>query len=146
MFCWDLKDGYWHVDLHSDFWTYMVFEWEGKLYHWSVMPFGMAPAACWVFTIIISALIAHCRLHGLKCLAYIDGGLGAESQGESSQNVPYGSEGFHRFWFYSERTQVPVRPRSRERVHRLLGQLLAAMGERERGLPITYCQEAGCTD
>ena len=44
LFCWDLKDGYWHVDLHPDFRTYMVFEWEGKLYHWYVMPFGMAPA------------------------------------------------------------------------------------------------------
>ena len=77
LFCWDLKDGYWHVDLHPDFWTYMVFEWEGKLYYWLVMPFGCAPA-CWVFTMIIRALISHCRLYGLKCLSYIDDGLGGD--------------------------------------------------------------------
>ena len=29
LFAWDLKDGYWHIDLHPDFWTYMAFEWEG---------------------------------------------------------------------------------------------------------------------
>lgn len=55
----------------------MVFEWEGKLYYWLVMPFGCAPA-CWVFTMIIRALISHCRLYGLKCLSYIDDGLGGD--------------------------------------------------------------------
>ena len=75
LFAWDLKDGYWHIDLHPDFWTYMVFEWEGVLYYFAVLPFGCAPA-CWVFTVIIGVLIAACRAFGLKCLTYIDDGLG----------------------------------------------------------------------
>ena len=37
LFAWDLKDGYWHIDLHPDFWTYMVFEWEGTLYYLSLI-------------------------------------------------------------------------------------------------------------
>ena len=29
LFAFDMKDGYWHCDLHSDMWEYMCFEWEG---------------------------------------------------------------------------------------------------------------------
>ena len=75
LFAWDLKDGYWHIDLHPDFWTYMAFEWEGEIYYFAVLPFGCAPA-CWVFTCVIDVLIATCRAFGLKCLSYIDDGLG----------------------------------------------------------------------
>jgi hypothetical protein len=75
LFAWDLKDGYWHIDLHPDFWTYMAFEWEGEIYHFAVLPFGCAPA-CWAFTTVIDVLIAACRAFGLKCLSYIDDGLG----------------------------------------------------------------------
>ena len=75
LFAWDLKDGYWHIDLHPEFWTYMAFEWEGVTYYFAVLPFGCAPA-CWVFTTVIDVLIATCRAFGLKCLSYIDDGLG----------------------------------------------------------------------
>ena len=53
----------------------MAFEWEGVIYHFAVLPFGCAPA-CWVFTTVIDVLIATCRAFGLKCLSYIDDGLG----------------------------------------------------------------------
>ena len=75
MFACDLKDGYWHSDLHTDFWTYMAFEWEGEIYHFVVLPFGCAPV-CSVFTVVIDVLIATCRAFGLKCLPYIDDGMG----------------------------------------------------------------------
>ena len=45
----DLKDGYWHCDLHADMFTHMCFEWLGVVYYFAVLPFGCAPA-CWVFT------------------------------------------------------------------------------------------------
>ena len=32
MFAWDLKDGYWHTDLHEDMWAYMCFKWQGVTY------------------------------------------------------------------------------------------------------------------
>ena len=75
LFAWDLKDGYWHIDLHPDFWTFMAFVWEGVTYFFAVLPFGCAPA-CWVFTKVVGVLVAACRARGLKCLAYIDDGLG----------------------------------------------------------------------
>jgi hypothetical protein len=78
LFSWDLKDGYWHTDLNESAWTYMCFEWEGQLYHFAVMPFGLAPA-CWVFTKLVRVAIKHLRTQGLKCLSYIDDGLGGAS-------------------------------------------------------------------
>ena len=53
----------------------MAFEWKGVVYHLVVLPFGCA-LACWVFTAVIDVLIATCRASGLKCLSYIDDGLG----------------------------------------------------------------------
>ena len=44
LFAWDLKDGYWHIGLHPDFWAYAAFEWERAIYHFAVLPFGCAPA------------------------------------------------------------------------------------------------------
>ena len=83
LLAWGLKDGYWHIDLHPDFWTYMAFEWEGDVYHFDVLYFGCAPA-CWVSTVVIDVLIATCRAFGLKCLSYIDDDLGgAQSLAEA---------------------------------------------------------------
>ena len=75
LFSWDLKDGYWHCPLHPDFWTYCCCEWEGTVYYWAQLPFGLAPA-CWVFTTLVKVLVSHLRSQGLRCLAYIDDGLG----------------------------------------------------------------------
>ena len=38
----DLKSGYHHVDIHKDSQTYLGFEWEGKHYVFTVLPFGLA--------------------------------------------------------------------------------------------------------
>lgn len=74
LFTWDLKDGYWHVDMHESSRTYMCFEWESQLYYFAVMPFGLAPA-CWVFTKLVRVPMSFMRKQGLKCLGYIDDGL-----------------------------------------------------------------------
>jgi hypothetical protein len=78
MFTWDLKDGYRHTDLNESAWTYMCFEWEEQLYHFAVMPFGLAPA-CWVFTKLVKVAVKYLRTQGLKCVSYIDDGMGGAS-------------------------------------------------------------------
>ena len=75
LFSFDLKDGYWHCDLHSDMWQYMCFEWEGVILTFVQLPFGCAPA-CWVFTKLIKVMVRHWRSLGFKVLSYIDDGLG----------------------------------------------------------------------
>ena len=83
LFAFDMKDGYWHCDLHSDMWEYMCFEWEGVVYTFVQLPFGCAPA-CWVFTKLIKVMVAFWRGFGLKILSYIDDGLGgAASEAEA---------------------------------------------------------------
>jgi hypothetical protein len=79
LFAWDLKDGYWHTELHPNMFKYMCFEWEGKVYYFRMMPFGLAPA-CWVFTKIIRVLVDSWRGKGLACMSYIDDGV-AGAQG-----------------------------------------------------------------
>jgi len=75
LFAWDLKDGYWHQELHRGMWQFMCFEWEGRLLFFRCMPFGLAPA-CWVFTKLIRVLVDFWRSRGLSCLSYIDDSLG----------------------------------------------------------------------
>ena len=75
LFAWDLKDGYWHQELHPDMWQFMCFEWGGELLYFKCMPFGLAPA-CWVFTKLIRVMVDHWRARGLACLSYIDDGIG----------------------------------------------------------------------
>ena len=83
LFSFDLKDGYWHCDLHPDMWEYMCFEWKGVVYTFVQLPFGCAPA-CWVFTKMIKVMIAYWRGLGHKVISYIDDGLaGAGSEGEA---------------------------------------------------------------
>lgn len=80
LFSWDLKDGYWHQELHPNMFTYMAFEWEGRTLYFRCMPFGLAPA-CWVFTKLIRVLVDYWRVRGLACLSYIDdGAAGAHSK------------------------------------------------------------------
>ena len=81
LFAWDLKDGYWHIDLHPAFWTYMAFVWEGEIYHFVVLPFGCAPA-CWVFTVVIGVLISVCKAFGFKCKGVPSGRRRQEMQEE----------------------------------------------------------------
>ena len=75
MFAWDLKDGYFHMDMASSMFTYMAFQWEGEIMYFVQCPNGLVPA-CWAFTKLVRAVMAHLRSMGLKCLGYIVDGLG----------------------------------------------------------------------
>ena len=83
IFTWDLKDGYFHLDMHQDCWTYLCFEWEGRLLHFAQCPNGIA-SGCWAFTKVVGAAVDYLRSQGLRCLKYIDDGIGgADSYVES---------------------------------------------------------------
>ena len=84
LFSFDLKDGYWHCDLHPDMWEYMCFEWEGVVYAFVQLPFGCAPA-CWVFTKMIKVMVAYWRGSGHKVISYIDDGLGGAGSERGAQ-------------------------------------------------------------
>lgn len=67
----DLQAGFHHLDMHPDAYPYLGFEWQGQLYHFKQLPFGLAPAP-WAFTKLMGEVIQHWRSRGFRCLGYID--------------------------------------------------------------------------
>lgn len=71
MFTLDLSSGYHHVDVQEQFWTFMGFEWRGRFYVFTQLPFGLAPA-CWAFTKLMREVLRPWRASGVRCTGYLD--------------------------------------------------------------------------
>jgi ribonuclease HI len=71
MFTLDLKNGYHHLDIHPDFWTYLGFEWQGAFYVYTQLPFGLAPA-CWAFSRLTRDVLGAFKRVGIANSGYID--------------------------------------------------------------------------
>jgi len=54
----DLKDGFFHVPVLPSHQAYMSFQWEGKIYVYQVLPFGMS-ALPWLFMRFVQATVHH---------------------------------------------------------------------------------------
>jgi len=67
----DLQDGYFHVAILPEHRTYLGFEWEGRLFQYNVLPFGLSFAPL-VFTKILRPIVEHFRLLGIRIVFYID--------------------------------------------------------------------------
>ena len=68
----DLSDAYFAVSIHDDFCKYLKFVWNGSLYMYKVMVFGLASAPR-IFTRICKPILATLRgRHKIRCSLYID--------------------------------------------------------------------------
>lgn len=67
----DLTSGFHHLEMHSDFWQYLGFEWAGEYYCFTSAPFGLAIVP-WAFTLLTRSVMAHFRQDGDRCTGYID--------------------------------------------------------------------------
>ena len=67
----DLKDAYFHLLIHEADRKFLRFSWEGKVYQFRALPFGLAPAP-WVFTKITKELCVAVRGHGIRLRVYLD--------------------------------------------------------------------------
>ena len=67
----DLKNGYYHVQLHPSAYKYFGFEHRGMLYVYTVLPFGWSPAA-FVFQELTDTIVTFMRTSGYPCVGYID--------------------------------------------------------------------------
>ena len=78
----DLKSGYHHVPINSNFQTFLGFAWEFnnemQFFVFKVLPFGLN-IACFVFTKLMRQLVKKWRSMGIKCAMYIDDGIAGES-------------------------------------------------------------------
>ena len=67
----DLKSGFHHVPLDSDYQNYITFCWNGVYYKWKVIPFGLCLSP-YYFCKIVRSVIQYFRSQGLRVMAYVD--------------------------------------------------------------------------
>ena len=90
MFSFDLKSGYHHIDIVPHHQKYLGFEWGGKYFVFTVLPFGLSTAP-YVFTKLLRSLVGLWRGKGHKAILYLDDGIcavaGEREAGITSQWV-----------------------------------------------------------
>ena len=84
----DLKSGYHHVDIHVESQTYLGFEWSGKHYVFTVLPFGLS-SACYIFTKLLRPLVKYWRSQGIKAVIYLDDGIASVPQLEEAKRISF---------------------------------------------------------
>jgi hypothetical protein len=67
----DLKDAYFHIPMHKGMWKYLRFVWQGTVYQFRALPFGLSPAP-YIFTRITKPLAAIARERGIRVKMYLD--------------------------------------------------------------------------
>ncbi|KZS09973.1 Uncharacterized protein APZ42_025673 [Daphnia magna] len=67
----DLKDAYLTVPVYEDHQKYLQFLWEGKIYQFVCLPFGLASAP-WAFTELLKLVVAFLRSLGCRLVIYLD--------------------------------------------------------------------------
>jgi hypothetical protein len=67
----DIKDAYLHVPIHPQYQRYLHLAYQGKVYKFTVLPFGVATAP-YVFTRIVRAMADACHLEGVRFHHYLD--------------------------------------------------------------------------
>ena len=67
----DLSSAYYHIDMHESAQAYLGFEWEGRFYCYTVLPFGLSTAPR-IFTMVMKTPVAYLRFLGCKFIVYLD--------------------------------------------------------------------------
>lgn len=70
----DLKDAYFSVPIAKEFQRYLSFQWNGRIYCFTVLPFGLSSAPR-IFTKILKPVYAYLRSTGIRCSYYLDDSL-----------------------------------------------------------------------
>ncbi|XP_059352815.1 uncharacterized protein LOC132088282 [Daphnia carinata] len=67
----DLEDAYLTVPVHPDFHKFLRFLWRGRVFQFSCLAFGLAPAPR-VFTKLLKVVMAVLRREGIRLVVYLD--------------------------------------------------------------------------
>lgn len=67
----DLEDAYFSVSINSSDRKFLQFLWNGTVYQYTCLPFGLATAP-FVFTKITKPIVQHMRFWGMKVILYLD--------------------------------------------------------------------------
>lgn len=72
-----LSQAYYHIQVDPKYWKYLCFRWKGKVYCFTVLPFGITSALC-IFTPVLSVIIKHWRdQFNIRVLPFMDDLTGA---------------------------------------------------------------------
>lgn len=71
LFAIDMQAGYHQLPLKPFMKQFMCFEWQGRVYRWEVLPFGLATAPR-AYSKVGRALLKLWRAKGIRCSSYID--------------------------------------------------------------------------
>ena len=67
----DLKDAYFHILIHHRSRKWLRFVWQGKVFQFRALPFGLSLAP-WVFTRITREMCIAAHAKGIRLLVYLD--------------------------------------------------------------------------
>ena len=67
----DLKDAYFAIPIHQSHQRYLQFQFQGKTFCFTCLPFGLCSAP-WVFTKTLKPALAVLRQRGIRMIVYID--------------------------------------------------------------------------
>ena len=67
----DLKDAYLTVPIHPFHWRFLRFHWQGKVYEYTVLPFGLVTAPR-LFMKLLKPVLANLRAAGVRLIRYLD--------------------------------------------------------------------------
>lgn len=71
MFTLDMKSGYHQAPCKPSFMKFLCFRWQGRVYQWQVMPFGLSTAPR-AYSKLTRRLLERWRAKGVRCSNYID--------------------------------------------------------------------------
>ena len=67
----DIKDAYFAIPIHPHHQKFLRFQWKGKCFQFTCLPFGLVSAPR-VFTKILRTVVGFLRNRGMRCVVYID--------------------------------------------------------------------------
>ena len=82
----DLSNAYMSIPIHPDHQRFLGFQFEGKVYVFKTLPFGLN-AAPWIFTKVMHECLAPLRAKGYRVFGYIDDIFIAAPAGKATSTV-----------------------------------------------------------
>lgn len=77
----DLQEAYFAVPIHQEYKKYLKFFWDGQLFQFNCLPFGIASAPR-IFTKLLKPIYAWFRQQCIRCAYYIDDSLNMDKNYE----------------------------------------------------------------
>lgn len=77
----DMRDAYFSIPIHDEYQKYLKFSWNGILYKFVCLPFGLKSAP-FLFTKILKPVFACFRHQNIRCSYYIDDSLNMNGDSE----------------------------------------------------------------